>query len=168
MIKSEVEAINVNFQFPNPQELKFFPQRSNQNQFEKIKSKFTERISEFKLRNRKRWGRKDDRKLFKFIKNMEESGILTLKEIQELSPVDMNQPNQHIDRLVGGLDWKQGPKELIVRIQNLMRNDFSVREGKDLKNILKKSKYKNLNYDKILEYFPGKTLERIIQASNLI
>ena len=168
MIESKSEEINISIQFPNPQEFKSSVHKSNQNQFERTESKFSERISEFKLRNRKRWGRKDDRKLFKLIRNSEANGILTLKEILQFSPTDMDLPNQHIIQLVEESNWRQSPKELILRVKNLMRNDFSVREGKDLKNIIKKSKYKNLNYEQILEYFPGKTLERIIQVSDLV
>mmetsp|Transcript_17988 Transcript_17988/g.17714 ORF Transcript_17988/g.17714 Transcript_17988/m.17714 type:complete len:104 (-) Transcript_17988:67-378(-) len=70
--------------------------------------------------------------------------------------------SQGVNTLAKKFGWKSLKKYLVLRIQSLCKRDFSVRETKNLKRIIKKDyNYKNLNYRKIIFEFPGKSVARL-------
>lgn len=59
------------------------------------------------------------------------------------------------------MNGKLCQNNLVIRIQTICKRNFSIREIKILKAEIKKYKYKDVDYEKLLYYFPGKSLEMI-------
>ncbi|CAI2377215.1 unnamed protein product [Moneuplotes crassus] len=109
-----------------------------------------------------RWGRAEDKKLFALIRTLQAEGKIGINDILAMNPNREAYTNQGIRILARRFGWKSLMKNLVQRIQSLYKKDFSVREIKTLKQIVKKEyEYKNLDYDKIIYHFPGKTTERL-------
>jgi len=49
-----------------------------------------------------------------------------------------------------------------------MDNDFSAREVKLLKKLIKKKDYQKINYEDLCENFPGKSIQKMKKAVNFI
>lgn len=118
---------------------------------------------------KKRWGRDDDKRLFGVIRSLEKQGLLSLQEILEMDANTQACSNKGVSALAKKFKWKSLKKYLVFRIQSLWGKEFSVRETKLLKRIIKKNyNYENLDYENILYNFPGKTLERVMEVSEEI
>ncbi|CAI2382062.1 unnamed protein product [Moneuplotes crassus] len=107
---------------------------------------------------RSRWGRKQDKILFQTIRDMEQEEILTLHEF--LNPDSDKKLKDYIEiqQLCERSGWKSSPSKLLTRIKSLCTPEFSFREMTLLKKILKTYKYQNIDYDKVIYEFPGKTI----------
>eukprot|EP00343_Euplotes_focardii_P002808 CAMPEP_0205804460 /NCGR_PEP_ID=MMETSP0205-20121125/7384_1 /ASSEMBLY_ACC=CAM_ASM_000278 /TAXON_ID=36767 /ORGANISM="Euplotes focardii, Strain TN1" /LENGTH=198 /DNA_ID=CAMNT_0053074101 /DNA_START=339 /DNA_END=935 /DNA_ORIENTATION=- len=108
---------------------------------------------------KKRWGRDQDKTLFIIIRQMEKEGELSLQEITSMNAKDEACSNIGVNNLAKKFQWKSLKKYLVLRIQSLCKKGFSVRETKKLKRIIKKDyKYLELDYERILDNFPGKNI----------
>jgi len=87
-----------------------------------------------------------------------------LEELLRIDPEYEVSNNEGLVKLAALFGWKSGIKFLLKRIKNSMNNNFSVREGKLLKKLVRNMDYSDINYEIVLNYFPGKTLPRIIEA----
>jgi hypothetical protein len=115
-----------------------------------------------------RWGRDKDKVLFQLIHDMEKQNLLTL---EGLANIDLNEAynNEEALLLAHKFGWKTIVKNLIIRIKSLINRDFSIREMKNLKRIIKKEyKYKKLDFEKIIYDFPGKTMQRLQEVCDEI
>lgn len=115
-----------------------------------------------------RWGRDKDKVLFQLIHDMEKQNLLTL---EGLANIDLNEAynNEEALLLAHKFGWKTIVKNLIIRIKSLINRDFSIREMKNLKRIIKKDyKYKKLDFEKIIYDFPGKTMQRLQEVCDEI
>ena len=92
---------------------------------------------------------------------MEKEGILTLEELIRIDPDYEAEQNKEVINLGKSLNWKYSLRNLIVRVQKFVNSNFSVRETKLLKKLVKESDMKNIDYENILYNFPGKSIERI-------
>lgn len=118
---------------------------------------------------KKRWRREDDKRLFSVIRSLEREGHLTLEELTHMNPATEACGHKGVSMLAKIFEWKSLKKHLVIRIQSLVKRDFSVRETKNLKRILKKEyNYENLNYEKIIYEFPGKSFARLIEVCDHI
>lgn len=118
---------------------------------------------------KKRWNRNKDKSLFKVIRSLEKEGKLSLEELISLDASKDASSNPGVCILAKKFRWKSLKKFLLLRIQSLSKRDFSVRETKALKKILKKEyQYKDLDYSKIIEEFPGKTVRRLEEVCDEI
>lgn len=72
---------------------------------------------------------------------------------------------QELSKRVG---WKASAKKLLARIRSLWDSEFSCREVKQLKQILKKNyEYKRIDMNEVIYHFPGKnmaTLEKMVDT----
>ncbi|CAI2361455.1 unnamed protein product [Moneuplotes crassus] len=116
----------------------------------------------------KRWGKKEDKTLFYAIRQLEKQGVLKLDDLFDIEPRDARY-NIILRYLRNELGWKSVFKDLVKRIKTRISDSFSHREIKQLKNIIKKEyNYRNLDYEKILYDFPGKSLARVTEVADLI
>ena len=116
---------------------------------------------------RVRWGRKQDKELFKQIYLLEKQGSISLNKIIKSNADKMEVTEDGaLLPLMEKLNWKYGLQALVVRIKNCLSNKFSVREVRMLKKLCKK----NLtpDFEEILYNFPGKSMRKIMQAYNAI
>lgn len=114
-----------------------------------------------------RWGRIEDKILFKLLRELETQRVTTFSEVLEISePIHPDQEKM-LTMLATKVQWKGSLINLVNRVKTLFKfNEFSVRELKLLKRLVKKQyKAKEINYEKLLEEFPGKSLESIINTS---
>lgn len=117
---------------------------------------------------KKRWGREEDKKLFNLVREMDKEGTLTFDELKTIRP---SQAHKHegVCLLTKRFGWKAIARNLLYRIENLQGRDFSVREVKHIKNIVKREyKYKDIDYEKVIYHFPGKSLARVIEVCDMI
>mmetsp|Transcript_14086 Transcript_14086/g.15745 ORF Transcript_14086/g.15745 Transcript_14086/m.15745 type:complete len:175 (-) Transcript_14086:107-631(-) len=116
-----------------------------------------------------RWGRTEDRKLFHLLRMLESENQLDIEEILKMDANKDAYGNPGIHLLAKKFGWKSLMKNLVQRIQALFKKDFSVREIKLLKQIIKKEYcYKSLDYEKIIFHFPGKKMCRLKEVSEQI
>ena len=116
-----------------------------------------------------RWGRTEDRKLFLLLRKLEKEDKINIEEILQMDADTEAYGNHGIHLLAQKFGWKSLMKNLVQRIQALYKKDFSVREIKLLKQILKKEfNYQNLDYEKILFHFPGKRIQRLKEVCDQI
>ena len=117
---------------------------------------------------RRRWGKKEDRILFKVIYQLEKQGILTLEELVDLDPVDA-QYHIIVRHLHEEFGWKSLFRDLIRRIKTRISDYFSHRDIKLMKRIIKKEyQYQNLDYEKIFYEFPGRSFQRVKEVADRI
>jgi hypothetical protein len=117
---------------------------------------------------KQRWKREDDKRLFQLIREFEDDGVFTFKELLNMNLSDAIQ-NEGIIELARQFEWKGLNKQLVLRIKNLSKKDFSARELKQLKSMLRKVyHYKDFDYNEILYDFPGKHINRLREVCALI
>ncbi|CAI2382750.1 unnamed protein product [Moneuplotes crassus] len=110
----------------------------------------------------KRWGRNQDKVLFQTIRDMEQDQIITLDEILNLNSHSSNY--EGIEQLKERSGWKACHTKLLARIRSLCVSEFSFREIKKLKKILRKDyNFGEIDYDKVIYEFPGKTKGTLIE-----
>lgn len=110
----------------------------------------------------RRWGRKHDKNLFQVIRDMEKEGITTLDDILELDEEEDLSQHRGILQVGDRAGWRSSPAKLLLRIKALKTENFSFREVKALKKILKnKYEYENINFEKVIYEFPGKTMKAL-------
>lgn len=114
-----------------------------------------------------RWGRIEDKILFKVLRELEVQGVTTFGEILEISEPMRPCHEEMLTMLAKKVQWKGSLINLVNRVKTLFKfSEFSVRELKLLKSLIKKQyKGKEVNYEKLMEEFPGKTLEHIVSVS---
>ena len=116
-----------------------------------------------KTASRLRWGRKEDKELFKQIYLLEKQGAISLTELSQINTNDFEMTKDvGLNILVEKFNWKSELKALVIRIQNCLSDKFSVRETRLLKKLCKKSSPPN--YEEILYNFPGKSMKRVVEA----
>ncbi|CAI2359130.1 unnamed protein product [Moneuplotes crassus] len=116
-----------------------------------------------------RWGRKQDEILFKTIREMEQQQIITLDELLNWDHTLTLKDNEAIQELCIRSQWKAHPGKLLTRIQSLSKHEFSFREIKKLKQILRrKYNYKNIDYNEVIYGFPGKSMAALKKMINQI
>jgi hypothetical protein len=116
----------------------------------------------------KRWKREDDKRLFQLIREFEDDGVFTFKELINMNLSDAIH-NEGIVELARQFEWKGLNKALVTRIKSLSKKDFSARELKQLKSMLRKVyHYKDFDYNEILYEFPGKHINRLREVCGLI
>ncbi|CAI2387863.1 unnamed protein product [Moneuplotes crassus] len=117
----------------------------------------------------RRWGRKQDKILFKTIREMEKQQIITLDELLNLDPTLTFKDDEAIQELCIRSKWNAHPGKLLTRIQSLSKHEFSFREIKELKKILRrKYNYKNIDYNEAIYEFPGKSMAALKKMINQI
>ena len=89
--------------------------------------------------------------------------IITLEEILSMTDPQENKNFKPLMDIKRKLGWKTCVKSLIERIKSCISDEFSVRDLKKLKGLIK-SKKKEINYEEILFNFPGKSLELVKKA----
>ena len=134
----------------------------------------SEYVSNFKCiqridsHQRRRWGRREDCQLFINIRKLEKEGVLTLSEIVGIKSQLKAENHKGLIMLAERLDWKASNLNLVLRVKKFIHPVFSVRDIRLLKKLLMKSQYKNIDYEQILDNFPGKSMERIRTISKII
>lgn len=115
-----------------------------------------------------RWGRDDDRRLFGAIRQLENEGVITYKELMNM-PLQIAFSSKEVIQLAQSIGWKTLNRQLLTRIRKLSKRDFSAREIKQLKSIIRHDdNHKDLNYENIIYHFPGKSLKRLKEVSKQI
>ena len=112
-----------------------------------------------------RWGRANDRQLFKTINEWEANGKLNIAEVLKIRKRLTPAQEEVFQNLSMKVLWRGQIRHLVIRIQSLFkRSKFSVREFKLMRRILR-TQYKDreIDYDKLLENFPGKTKEYLVK-----
>ncbi|CAI2359805.1 unnamed protein product [Moneuplotes crassus] len=105
----------------------------------------------------KRWGRNQDKVLFQTIRDMEQDQIIILDEILNLNSHSNNY--EGIEQLKERSGWKACHAKLLTRIKSLYSSEFSFREIKKLKKILRNTyNFGEIDYEKLIYEFPGKTM----------
>lgn len=117
----------------------------------------------------RRWGRKEDKVLFQVIRDLEAEGLLSLQTLLSTdSSVDLCRHEGMLE-LCKRSFWKATPAKLMARIKALRQMRFSFRELKALRGILKEEyDYQNINFEKVIHEFPGKTLEALKEACDTL
>ncbi|CAI2382100.1 unnamed protein product [Moneuplotes crassus] len=108
--------------------------------------------------SRSRWGRKQDKLLFQTIRDMEKEELITMNDLLTPSSEIFSRDCEEIQQLCERSGWKSSPEKLLSRIKSLCVSEFSFRETTLLKKILKTYKYKEVDYQKVINEFPGKTM----------
>lgn len=116
-----------------------------------------------KNKSGKRWSREEDILLFKQIRTLEAQGVLTLDEILSMDAYKQASKSTGVRILAELFGWKGLMRHLVLRVKSLCNKDFSIREIKRLKKIVKSYKYQNLDYTQISYEFPGQTEQKIKQ-----
>lgn len=117
----------------------------------------------------RRWNRADDKKLFQVIRDLEAKGLLSLHQLLQIKITRASFRNKLLKKIAEQLDWRETSKLLLARIQKLSKMEFTTREVKLLKRMIKKNyAYKNLDYEAIFYHFPGKTMQELIEVSDKI
>ncbi|CAI2386962.1 unnamed protein product [Moneuplotes crassus] len=114
-----------------------------------------------------RWGKKEDKILWRTIKEDIAKGAYTLEYMKNI-PLAKARKNSHMVNLSQSIGWKTSCSKLLGRIQKCIADSFSVRDEILLRKLIKKKHYKNLDYDHLLEHFSGKTKERIMQVCHAL
>lgn len=110
----------------------------------------------------RRWGRKQDKNLFQIIRDMEAEGLFVLDDLVALDENEDLYQYEGIRQLCSRACWRATPAKLLGRIKTLRDTKFSFREIKALKKLLRDGyEYENIDYDKVLYDFPGKTMEKL-------
>ena len=107
-----------------------------------------------------RWRKDDDKLLFATYRTLWRKAMLNIKEVVS-SPLKKNKQHKQIIQKVGEtVGWKGKTSMLSKRIKKiLMNHKLSVREKQDLTRLYKNQVKKwELDWEKILYEFPGKTL----------
>lgn len=68
---------------------------------------------------------------------------------------------EELEAIMKEVGWRAPYDAFIARIQTLRSRDFSCRELKQLKKLVKQRKYKIADYEQILFEFPGKSMTRL-------
>lgn len=133
---------------------------------EKVEGARTDPINR---KRQKRWGRQNDKKLFEKIREYETKKYLKLKDLMKIQLSHHTFKHPVVKMLARELGWGETSKMLLERIQTLCKKNFSTREIKALKNIIKKEyKYRDVDHEAIFYHFPGKTMSELIRISNKI
>ena len=121
----------------------------------------------------KRWGTKEDIKMFKILRkdlaimNMDEEDLFNLNIDDILDHNSKTIKDQMFENLTNKLtsctNWSRTPYHLLYRILRLCNNqEFSVRQEMLLRSLLsKRSKVSQMDLRKISELFPGKLASSI-------
>ncbi|CAI2384478.1 unnamed protein product [Moneuplotes crassus] len=116
--------------------------------------------------SKKRWGRSQDKMLFKHIRKMEQHKQICMGEVFKLQTYNDCLHDESLQELSKSVGWKASAKKLLARIKSLWDTEFSCREVKQLKQILKRNyEYKGINLNEVIYHFPGKnmlTLEKMV------
>lgn len=112
---------------------------------------------------KKRWGKKEDKILWKTIRRDISHGVYTLEILKNI-PLAEAKDNINIIQLSDSIGWKTTNAKLLERIQKSISDNFSAREEILLRKLIKKKSYKNLDYEAILSHFPGKSRVRIMEV----
>lgn len=144
------------------------PQKLNEKMFDNFSESKEKDDDKTGANKSQRWGRAKDKNLFQLIREMEQEKILTFDELKTIEP---RQAYRHkgVRLLAKRFGWKTIVRNLVSRIKNLQEKEFSVREIKLMKSIIKKEyRYKNVNYDKLIYHFPGKSMEDVVEFCDKI
>lgn len=116
-----------------------------------------------------RWGRAEDKNLYRVLRELEANGTLTLEEILQTSTRHNIYNNKGIHELMRLSEWKGHAKNIVRRIQRLSKpQSLSAREMKLFKRLYKKQKVDGTpNYEEMLYEFPGKTIDILQEAGEL-
>ncbi|CAI2366850.1 unnamed protein product [Moneuplotes crassus] len=114
----------------------------------------------------KRWGKKQDIELFNEFRKFELKGLICLEELKKLDMDAWDSPHDIINTIRSTLGTDKSCEFLINRLICHTNDNFSVRETKLLKRLIRKNNYKDLDYPKLLENFRGKTLDGLKAACN--
>ena len=118
-----------------------------------------------KSKTLKRWGRKEDKILFKIIKDLESKGLIHLQVILDLKEGARISEVRDVIILSRKVGWVSSPQKLVGRVQRLCKtSELSVRQNKLLKKLAKENiKKRKVNYSAFLDQFPGISKE-ILQS----
>ncbi|CAI2382881.1 unnamed protein product [Moneuplotes crassus] len=109
-----------------------------------------------------RWGKQDDKRLFKILREMEVQHELSVSEILVGNNSFQNESEITLEDLCEKVGWISKPKKLLARIRTFWDKDFSFREVKVLKKILRKEfNYQNIDLERVNTYFPAKSLAKV-------
>lgn len=117
----------------------------------------------------RRWGKKQDDKLFHILREMEACHKVCFNDIiwDDEGMKDFNR--KFLKDLCKRAEWISNPKKLLKRIKNFWDKDFSVRELKTLKRILRKDfDYKNVDIEQIGNHFPSKSIDNIQKTVKML
>ena len=116
----------------------------------------------------KRWSRQDDKKLYKLLLRMNDIDGQTIDILRAVEEDDAEDFKPLLTSIANMCKWKGWCEDLLKRIKKIMKpSDFSVREKKHLKKLIKKGlNGKKVDFDAILQEFPGKDSAVLISAIN--
>ena len=127
----------------------------------------TKLVNEESYSHQLRWSKQEDIKLFKTIKDLSyKFGIDIVKTNFEKGKV-CKQHRKFFKELKNKVDWSGTLVELknrIIKVKSSTR--FTARDIRVLKRYLTKEAKGEILMDQVLEQFPGKTLEQIIEFKN--
>jgi hypothetical protein len=110
-----------------------------------------------------RWSKDNDKDLFKVIRILEKEEVLSLEYLLSINPNFEAARSEQVKALVDCVGWTGPIRNLIKRIQTLCKPSLlSVRELRLLKKKIKK-KYSqcDIDFEDLVNEFPGKTLDFI-------
>ena len=119
-----------------------------------------------------RWGKKQDKILWKILKDLEENSKETYEMILSVSPAEAYKHDELLSFLIKKTQWRGTAEKLLERIKRMMiQSRFSYREIKRLKLMVRKGIYKNeIDISSISKEFPGKDktiiLSEVIKIKN--
>ena len=114
----------------------------------------------------KRWNKRDDARMFKIINILISKNKISSKFIEDPDELDVTNDAKDFKTLATAIKWKNSYSDLKKRIQKVLASeDLTVRDYGLLKKIVyEKYLTSNVNYDLIMQKFPGKSFEVLSKA----
>ena len=111
-----------------------------------------------------RWGYKQDKILWKVLKELEENSKESYDMIISVDSIEFSKHKRLISSLWKKAQWKGNAKKFLKRIKKIVfRNEFSFREIKKLKILLRKGIInREIDITSIAKEFPGKEKSLIL------
>ena len=114
----------------------------------------------------KRWNKKDDTRMFKTINILISKNKISSKFIEDPDELDVTEDVKDFKALATAIKWKNSYTDLKKRIQKVLTSeDLTVRDYGLLKKIVyEKYLTSNVDYNLIMQEFPGKSFEVLSKA----
>ena len=113
-----------------------------------------------------RWNKRDDARMFKTINTLISKNKISNKFIEDPDELDVTNDAKDFKSLATAIKWKNSYADLKKRIQKVLASeDLTVRDYGLLKKIIyEKYLISHVDYDLIMQEFPGKSFEVLSKA----
>ena len=117
-----------------------------------------------------KWGKEDDKKLYKFLITMNEATPELIHTLRSADVYDIEEYRGILNSIAWKWKWRGGLEDLLRRIRRITSpSDFSIRDKKQLKRLLRRRRNdKEVDLKSILLEFPGKEVSLVMSTINEI